>query len=120
MTLEDLLQLGGITYLAVPYAAHVHGLSCAAYDADRHAAHLIRMGLVVFSPISHSHPIARVGGIDPRSHEIWMGQNDHFMQAASAMVAVHLPGWEDSIGMKMEREAFACMGKPVVEMSALR
>jgi len=119
MTLEDILRVGGITYLAVPYTAHHHGLACAAYDADRHAAHLIRMGFVVFSPISHSHPIARVGGIDPRSHEIWMEQNTSFMQAASSMIAVHLPGWEDSIGMKMEREAFARMGKPVVEMEAL-
>lgn len=119
MNLEELRDIGGITYVSVPYTAHLYGLAAAAYDADRHAAHLIKMGFVTFSPISHSHPIARVGGLDPRSHELWMAQNDAFMEACSAMVAVHIPGWEDSIGMKMEREAFARMGKPVVEMEML-
>jgi hypothetical protein len=48
-----------------------------------------------------------------------MTQNDHFMEACIAMVAVHIYGWRESIGMKMEREAFRRMGKPIVEMEAL-
>lgn len=119
MTLEKLLKRGGITYMAVPYSAAPYGLSCAAHDADKHAAHLIKMGFVIFSPISHSHPIARVGGIDPRSHELWMAQNDRFMHACSGMIAVKLPGWKSSIGMALEAEYFQRARKPIVEMEPL-
>ena len=119
MTLEDLKGRPGILYLAAPYTAHPYGLAAADYDANRHAAHLIKLGFTVFSPISHSHPIARVGALDPRSHDLWMGQNDAFMDACFAMVAVHIDGWRESIGMKMERAAFQRMGKPIVEMAAL-
>ena len=119
MTLEDLKGRPGILYVAVPYDAHPHGLNSAAYDADRHAGHLIRLDFTVFSPISHSHSMARAAGLDPRDYDLWMKQNAPFMDACFAMVAVHIDGWRESIGMKMEREAFRSMGKPIVEMAAL-
>lgn len=118
--IDDILDIDGIVYVSVPYAAHPFGLSCAAHDADRHAAYLIKMGFVVFSPISHSHPIARVGGMDPCSHELWMAQNDRFMQACCAMIAVKIPGWKESVGMAMEAEYFQRAGKPIVEMEPLQ
>lgn len=119
MTLDELIGFKGLVYMAVPYTAAKHGLNCAAYDADRHAAYLIKRGLRVFSPISHSHVIAAVGEIDPRSHVLWMDQNGPFMAASGIMVAVKLPGWENSIGMMQERETFRKMGKPVIEMDPL-
>ncbi|MFG1413490.1 DUF1937 family protein [Xanthobacter sp. VTT E-85241] len=119
MTLDDLRGLPSFVYLATPYSRYRWGLASAAYDAERHAAHLIGLGLRVFSPIAHSHTIARVGGIDPLSHEIWMEQNQPFMDAASAMVAVRMDGWKESMGMAMEAEFFQAAGKPIVEMEAL-
>lgn len=119
MTLEDLLGRPGFLFLSSPYSRYTSGLAAAAYDAQRHVAHLILRGFVVYSPIAHAHQIARVGGIDPLDHELWMRQGGPFMGAASGMVALKLPGWRDSVGMGMEREAFARMRKPIVEMEPL-
>ncbi len=119
MTLEDLLGQPGFLYLASPYTRYRDGLSSAAYDAKRHAAHLIRLGFVVYSPIAHSHEIARVGGLDHTDHALWMEQCAPLMDAASAMVAVKLPGWKSSVGMALEAEYFQRAGKPIVEMEPL-
>lgn len=120
MTLEHLLGKPGFLYLASPYTKAHHGLSAAAYDAKRHAAHLMRLGFIVFSPIAHSHEIARVGGLDHTDHEMWMNQCQPLMEAASAMVCLKLPGWKESVGMAMEAEYFQRAGKPIVEMEPLQ
>ena len=120
MMLCDLRGHRGLVYVATPYARYPFGLDAAAYDAARHAGHLVsEYGARVFSPIAHSHTVARVAGIDPRSHEIWMAQNEPFMQAATVMVAVKLPGWQESVGMAMEAQFFQAAGKPIIEMEAL-
>ena len=119
MTLEDLLGRTGFLFLSSPYSRYTPGLAAATYDAQRHAAHLINLGFVVYSPIAHAHQIAKVGGIDPLDHELWMRQGEPFMESASAMVALKLPGWRDSVGMELEREAFIRMRKPIVEMEPL-
>lgn len=117
--LEDLIGYPGLVYVSTPYTLYPFGLSAAAYDAKRHTAHLIRMGIVAISPIAHGHEVARVGGLDPIGLDLWMAQNQPLMEACSAMVAVHLPGWKESRGMAHEAEHFTSVGKPVVEMGAL-
>ncbi|MFG1399808.1 DUF1937 family protein [Roseixanthobacter pseudopolyaromaticivorans] len=119
MTLDDLRGLPSFVYLATPYSLYGAGRPSAAYDAARHAAHLVERGIKVFSPIVHSHHVAEIGRIDPLSHDLWMTQNEPFMRAASVLVAVRLPGWEKSVGMAMEAEFFQRAGKPIVEMEAL-
>lgn len=117
-----LVELGvadRIAYLATPYAAHPYGLAAATCDAARHAAELMTLGVRVFSPIAHGHPIAMAGRIPPESHEFWLAQDEPFMEAAAAMIAVRLPGWDKSTGMAWERAWFAERGKPVLDMEAL-
>lgn len=119
MTIDSLRGRLGFVYLGTPYSRYSAGRHAAAYDAARHAAYLVRMGIIVFSPIVHSHHVAEIGHIDPLSYEIWMAQNEPFMSAAIAMIAVKLDGWRDSKGMAMEAEFFQRAGKPIIEMERL-
>lgn len=120
MTLDELRDYGGLIYVATPYSLFHLGLDCAAYDACRHAEHLVReYGLAAFSPIVHGHQLARWGKLPPRDHLLWMKINAPLMDACSAMVAVKMDGWQESRGMAEEAAYFQAAGKPVVEMEYL-
>jgi nucleoside 2-deoxyribosyltransferase len=79
------------------------------------ALQLIQDGFIVFSPISHSHPIASAHA-DPqvvRSYKIWLEQDVHFMEWADLLVVLELPGWRDSKGLLFERKWFEEHNKPI-------
>lgn len=113
VSLEDLKGLTGVVYVAVPYSRYKYGQNCAAYDASVASAKLIRRGFVPFSPISHSHAIAIAGGLDPLDAEMWMCLDEPFVKMASALVVVELEGWDESVGVAGEIDAFQKAGKPV-------
>lgn len=120
MTLGELRDYGGLIYVATPYSLFPWGLSSAAHDACRHTEYLVReYGLAAFSPIVHGHQLSRLGNLPPRDHLLWMKINAPLMHACSAMVAVRMPGWQNSRGMAEEAEYFQAAGKPVVEMECL-
>lgn len=119
MTLDDLRGLQGFVYLATPYRLHPFGLSCAAYDARRHVGYLIREGFSVFSPIAHSHDVARACGLDPTDNDLWIKQFAPLMEAAAALVIAKIPSWDVSDGVAKEAAYFQAAGKPVVEMEPI-
>lgn len=120
MTLDDLRDYGGLIYVATPYSLYPWGLSSAALDACRHTEHLVRVyQMSAWSPVVHGHQLMRLGNLEPRDHYLWMKINAPFMHACSAMVAVKMPGWQDSRGMAEEAEYFQAAGKPIVEMEYL-
>lgn len=108
--------MSGFWYLATPYSAHPLGPNAAYRQACEQAALLIKAGVSVFSPIAHSHQIAKVGGIDPFSHEVWLPIDEPMMDAAIGMIQCRLPGWNTSRGMDYEIDRFAGAGKPIVVM----
>ena len=58
-------------YLAVPYSHADPAVRVARFDAvNKVAAKMMRDGLHVFSPISHTHPIALAGDL-PGGWEYW-------------------------------------------------
>jgi len=79
------------------------------------AMQLILDGFVVFSPISHSHPIASTSSDKQavQNYDLWLGQDNHFMEWADVLVVLELPGWRDSKGLKYEMEWFYKHNKPV-------
>jgi hypothetical protein len=105
-----------VLYVSTPYDAHPNGLNEAYVLACEQTALLLKAGVIAISPISHGHGIALHGDMDARDHAIWLRLDAHLMQACSGMVEVHAPGWQDSYGMMLERDAFIRMGKPIVEM----
>ena len=101
-----------IIYLASPYTSnnqynhHVrYHHSCMA------AAKLMQQGHIVFSPITHSHGIARF--IPDHNHDFWMFQDLPFLDFADKIIVLTLPGWKESKGVKKEIEYARDKGIPV-------
>jgi len=110
-------------YLACPYSArlsngtpdetlmHLRFLQVCAM-----AGKIIEDGYVVFSPISHSVPIADT--LDNHlDADFWLGQDSHFIEWADEVWVLMLPGWEDSAGVKREIAMAEKIHKPVMFIS---
>lgn len=116
--------MNAFTYLAVPYtpvgaysAEDKFRIRCERFEAaNRAAASLMRRGLVVFSPISHSH------GIDayfpyPESGEFWKRQDEPFLNLCERMIVLTIPGWQLSAGVGHEIAEAARRGIPIEYVS---
>jgi hypothetical protein len=103
---------GEYWYLASPYSNQADA-GMAFASAAVAAAWLIGNGVRVYSPITHSHPIAHYGGLDPLDLDLWMRFDKPFMQHACGMIVLELRDWGLSKGIKAEVAEFASMGKPI-------
>jgi len=100
-------------YLATPYSKFEAGLHMAHIEACRLVARLLRLGIVAYSPIAYTHPIAMHGRVDPLDHELWLKFDAPQMEAAQSLLVAQLPGWDESYGIVVEIEYFKRAGKPV-------
>lgn len=103
--------VSAMIYLATPYRAYPGGLDAAALAAEKMAARLLDCGIEVYSPIAHSHNIAKHTRADQHS-DFWLLRQKPFLRAAAGIVVGTLPGWEDSSGIKFERAWMEAAGKP--------
>ena len=104
-------------YLATPYSKFPTGPDGAANAAAYQVAILLKAGIKVFSPITHTHIVSVRANIDVSSaNTFWEEADAPFVELASAMVFCKLPSWEVSSGMARERAAFVAANKPVFEM----
>lgn len=103
-------------YLATPYSKYEQGIEAAFQHACENTALLIKAGIPVFSPIVHTHPVARHGGINPLDHGIWMAADAPFMSVAIGCIVCMLPGWEESYGVRCEIATFQAAGRPILYM----
>jgi nucleoside 2-deoxyribosyltransferase len=88
-------------YLASPYTSNdPDEQRLRYYHACRAAAKLMEKGYVVFSPIAHSHGIARF--IRDHDHDFWMERDLPFLEYADRVIVLTLPGWQKSRGIKQE------------------
>ena len=110
--LEEIPQAKTFWYLASPYSKHPAGLEEAFREVCRASAQLLKAGHSIFSPIAHTHPIAIYGNMDPLNHDIWLKADRCTMDAASGILILAVPGWEDSYGIQFERGVFKTAGKP--------
>lgn len=112
MNLEQ-LRTAGLCYLATPYSKFPAGIDNAFKVACRLTAELIRVGIKVYSPIAHTHPIALYGQIDPLDHDIWMPFDTAMMDKADALLIAQMESWEISKGIAIEVDYFLLNGKPI-------
>ena len=103
-------------YIATPYSKYPAGREQAFIDASKIAAKFVKAGIPAFSPIAHTHPVAEYGEIDPYDHKIWLPFDAPFMALAYGLIVCKLDGWDKSIGIAHEIEAFKKAGKPVLYM----
>lgn len=103
----------GYIYLATPYTNYPGGIDAAFEMAAKTAGIFMKHGFPIFSPIAHSHPVAKFGEIDPLDHEIWMKSDSPMMQAAAGLLVYCAPSWRESRGVAHEIMFFRVMEKPI-------
>lgn len=101
-------------YLAAPYSCEHEWLREWRVDqVNRKAAELMDAGHIVFSPISHSHPISYHTKADACDSDYWVRQDLAFMPACDEVWVLRLEGWQESKGIKRETAYAEELGKQV-------
>ena len=91
-----------ITYFAVPYSDPDPTVRRERFHiANLAAAALIRRGIFVYSPISHTHPIAVDGALDI-GWTCWRNLDLEMLRRCSRLLVLELPGWDTSVGVQAE------------------
>ena len=107
------MPLTGLIYLATPYTLFPRGLDVAAHEAAALAGRLIATGINVYSPIAHSHSVARASLLDPRNYRIWRPLNVVMMERSDVLFVAKMDGWRSSFGVGDEMSVFRGAGKPI-------
>lgn len=104
-------------YLACPYSHEDPQVREQRFnEANICAGKLMDAGFIVYSPISHSHPIAVAHDL-PKGWSFWGRIDETFVHFCTAVFILKLPGWEESTGVKAEMELAAKYGKPILFLS---
>ncbi len=101
-------------YLEAPYAHPVPKIREMRVElVNRKAARLMEEGNLVFSPLSHSHPISKQGEADSCPHDFWLRQDLWILEICDEMHIYCLIGWEDSKGIAIEKAHAQKLNIPV-------
>lgn len=102
-----------LTYLACPYTHPDPAVRQARFEAsNRAAAKLLRSGDIVYSPISHSHPIALQATL-PTDWAFWERFDRAYIFLSNKIVVLTLDGWRESRGVTAEINLAKSIGLPV-------
>ena len=102
-----------LTYLASPYFDPDPSVRLFRFRAvSRVAAGMMKEGTMVFSPISHCHPMAEEAGL-PKGWGFWGKYDEAMLSRCQKMVVLKLPGWDKSEGVSREIELAREFGIPV-------
>lgn len=103
-------------YLASPYSHPDPNVREQRFhEACRVSAALLSLGLNVFSPIAHSHPMVQFGL--PTNWEFWAQLDRDFLNRCDLLAVLTMPGWQDSRGVAAEMKLAAELHKQVVSIS---
>lgn len=101
-----------LEYLACPYNDDSVFVRVERFEAvNRAAAELLKQGRFIFSPISHTHPIACYGL--PKGFDFWEPYDRQFLDICKGLIVLCLPGWKESSGVQWEIEYMKKLGRPV-------
>jgi len=91
-------------YLAIPYSHDDEGIMQRRFEfVTRYAAQLASDNTVPFSPITHSHEMARQGNL-PRTWDFWETQDLPFLDWADELRIIDAEGYNESTGVSSEEE----------------
>ena len=100
-------------YLACPYSDDLSYVRHKRFTAvSRIAAILVKAGLLVYSPISMTHPMATYGNMDG-TWETWEKMDEWMLGLCDELWVLKLDGWAQSIGVKVEVGLAYERGMPV-------
>ena len=101
-------------YLASPYSSPDDTIMESRFhEVARCAARLMAVGVHLFCPITHTHPIACAGEL-PRGWDYWQQFDYWFISRCDALVVVRMDGWEESKGVEAEIQIAHQCGIPVL------
>jgi len=101
-------------YLACPYSDKDSNVEHLRFQAANHVAgNLMLRGHIVFSPLSHSVPIANHISGSNNDHGFWLQQDKDFLDWCSDLYVLCLEGWCDSFGVTWEIKEIKRQGKPI-------
>lgn len=103
----------GFIYLASPYSHPAPEVRHQRFEAvNKAAAELMRRGHVIFSPISHSHIIARDHDLST-DWGFWERIDLEFVKKCDELWVLKLDGWGKSRGVNSEISYAQLLGIPV-------
>lgn len=91
-----------LVYLASPYThkdALVRDMRAAAVTIMAHK--MMQEGIIVFSPVSYGHTIAKLGDM-PTDWQYWEKTCRAYLSHSHKIVVLMLQGWEESTGVTEE------------------
>jgi hypothetical protein len=103
----------GFWYLASPYSKYPGGMRNAYIRVAGVAAKLIKQGIHVYCPITHTHPMSTHGDISMTDYDTWLALDEQFIGPAKGIIVATLISWETSYGVAWEVGKFREQGKPV-------
>ena len=104
-------------YLAAPYSHPSPEIRELRFiTINNVAARMINDGQYVYSPISHSHPIAVAGGL-PVGWGYWGACDRKMISICTKLIVLMLDGWEKSVGVAAEIKIANEFGIPVEYIS---
>lgn len=89
-------------YLASPYSHIKPSVVETRFETVcRAAGRLMMDGHIIFSPIAHTHPIAKLGKL-PSHWEFWRMYDEVMLDACDELWVLKMPGWDESRGVAGE------------------
>lgn len=91
-----------LSYIASPYSHPDKWVQEArAKAAAIYTAAILEKGGMAFSPICHSHELAKVAKL-PGDADFWEKWNGTMLRRCTQLIVLCLPGWEKSLGIRFE------------------
>ena len=107
------MKIMKVAYLSVPYSSDNEQVREYRFRAvNKAVAKLFLENKFVFSPISHSHPIAEQEKM-PTDFKFWGQYNYVMIRKCDELYVLMLDGWKESIGVQQEIQIAETLGKPI-------
>jgi hypothetical protein len=105
---------GHLSYLAAPYTHKEHSVMVERFlRINKVAAQLMARGEYIYSPISHTHPLAEAAQL-PRHWEFWKGYDRCMLSRSQRLYVLIIDGWMESTGVQAEIEIAKELKIPII------
>ena len=103
-----------LIYLAVPYSHSERKVREQRYnEVTQFAGELLKQGYFVYSPITHSHPIAYHVDL-PKEFQFWRDYCLEMLRRCDELWVLCLPGWKESEGVMAEIKEAKRLEKEII------
>lgn len=97
-----------LIYLSIPYTFNGE-LSFSI--VNKIAAMLIDNGLIIYSPISHSHPISEYIIERRYDAELWLNLQLFTLERCDKLLLIKIEGYTSKSGIQLLEESFGCQAE---------